>query len=126
MAGSLNSNSVLWAVDEATGKDASGATATIPTNKEVYGAAVGYKVARGEIALDGTNPTSVAHGLTTCVAFTATLKGTAAPGTSTSVLTANINGSNVDVYAWKPTSTTDTTLTASGGTETFYWTAIGT
>lgn len=65
----------------------------------VAGAASGYKIARGETALDGSNPTSVAHGLTTCVAFVAILKGTAAPGVGTSVLTANINGANVDVYA---------------------------
>lgn len=93
---------------------------------DVHGVAAGYKLARGETALDGTNPTPVAHGLTTCVAFTATLKGTAAPGVGTHVLTANINGANVDVYAWKPTSNADPTLVASTGTESFYWTAIGT
>jgi hypothetical protein len=91
----------------------------------VAGVAAGYKVARGETALDGGNPTPVAHGLTTCVAFVATLKGTAAPGVGTSILTANINGANVDVYAWKVTSNTDPTLVASTGTETFYWAAIG-
>lgn len=92
----------------------------------VAGVAAGYKVARGETALDGSNATSVAHGLTTCIAFVATLKGTAAPGLGTSVLTANINGANVDVYAWKPTGANDTTLIASTGTESFYWVAVGT
>lgn len=90
------------------------------------GAAAGYRIARGEAALDGSNPTSIAHGLTTVIAFVATLKGTAAPGLGTSVLTANINGANVDVYAWKPTGAGDTTLVASTGTESFYWVAIGT
>ncbi len=92
----------------------------------VAGVAAGYMVARGETALDGGNPTSVAHGLTTCIAFVATLKGTAAPGVGTSVLTANINGANVDVYAWKPTSNANPTLIASTGTESFYWIAVGT
>lgn len=92
----------------------------------VAGVAAGYKVARGETALDGSNPTPVAHGLTTCIAFTATIKGTAAPGVGTSILTANINGANVDVYAWKVTANNDTTLIASTGTETFYWIAVGT
>jgi hypothetical protein len=92
----------------------------------VAGVAAGYKVARGETALDGGNPTPVAHGLTTCIAFVATLKGTSAPGVGTSVLTANINGAAVDVYAWKPTSNSDPTLIASTGTESFYWVAIGT
>lgn len=94
----------------------------------VAGVADGYKIARGETALDGGNPTPVATGLTTVIAFVATLKGTAAPGVGTSVLTANIAGAagNVDVYAWKPTSNSDPTLVASTGTESFYWTAIGT
>lgn len=92
----------------------------------VAGVAAGYKVARGETALDGSNPTPVATGLTTVIAFVATLKGTAAPGLGTSVLTANISGATVNVYAWKPTGAGDTTLIASTGTESFYWVAIGT
>ena len=92
----------------------------------VIGVAAAYKVARGETALDGSNPTSVAHGLTTCISFVPTLKGTAAPGVGTSILTANINGANVDVYAWKVTSAIDSTLIASTGTESFYWVAVGT
>ena len=90
------------------------------------GAAAGYKVARGETALDASNPTPVATGLTTVVAFSATLKGTAAPGVGTSVLTAVISGTDVNVYAWKVTSSADTTLVASTGTESFYWVAVGT
>jgi hypothetical protein len=92
----------------------------------VVGAADGYKVARGETALDGSNPTPVATGLTTVVAFAAVLKGTAAPGLGTSVLTASISGATVNVYAWKPTGATDPTLIASTGTESFYWIAVGT
>lgn len=94
----------------------------------VAGVVAGYKVARSAapVALDGGNPTSVAHGLTTCVAAFVQLVGSAAPALSTSVLTAVINGANIDVYAWKPTGAGDTTLTASTGTETFNWVAIGT
>lgn len=109
------------AVLKIAGTDRTAALATAPA-----AVAAGYKIARGETALDGSNPTTVAHGLTTCVAFTATLKGTAAPGVGTSVLTANINGANVDVYAWKVTGAADTTLIASAGTESFYWVAVGT
>ncbi len=92
----------------------------------VVGVAGGYKIARGETALDGGNPTPVATGLTTVVAFVATLKGTAAPGVSTSVLTADISGAAGNVYAWKPTSSSNPTLIASTGTESFGWIAIGT
>lgn len=110
-----------WFVDiSKRGIDAGSAGAS------VEGVAAGYKVARGETALDGGNPTAVATGLATVVSFTATLKGTAAPGVGTSILTADISGATVNVYAWKVTGAGDTTLIASTGTESFYWTAVGT
>ena len=86
------------------------------------------RVASGEIALDGTNPTTVATGLSTIVAGIAVLKGTAAPGVGTSVLTVNFAGTdgNLDIYAWKPTSNANPTLIASTGTETVEWIAFGT
>lgn len=92
------------------------------------GVAGGYKIARSSapVSLDGTNPTSFAHGLTTCLAVFVQLVGSVAPGVGTSVLTAVINAANVDVYAWKVTSSADPTLIASTGTETFNWVAIGT
>lgn len=94
----------------------------------VAGVAAGYKIARSAapVALDGSNPTSVAHGLATCLAANVQLVGSAAPGLGTSVLTCVINGANIDVYAWKPTGAGDTTLVASTGVETFNWIAIGT
>jgi len=96
-------------------------------NALVGGVAGGYLIARSAapVALDGGNPTSVAHGLTTCVAAFAQLTGSVAPGASTSVLTCVINGANVDVYGWKPTAAGDTTMIASTGTESFSWFAIG-
>lgn len=97
-------------------------------NSAVAGAAAGYKIARSAapVALDGSNPTSVAHGLTTCVAAFAQLAGSSAPGDSTAVLTCVINGANIDVYAWKHQDGADPTFVASTGTETFNWFAIGT
>lgn len=97
-------------------------------NLLLAGVAGGYKIARSAapVALDGSNPTSVAHGLTTCEAVFVQLVGSSAPGDNTSVLTAVINGENIDVYAWKNTGGTDPTLVASTGTETFNWIAIGT
>jgi hypothetical protein len=94
----------------------------------VVGVAAGYKIARSAapVALDGSNPTSVAHGLTTCVAAVAQLAGSSAPGDSTAVLTCVINGAAIDVYAWKHQDGTDPTFVASTGTETFNWIAIGT
>ena len=91
----------------------------------VAGVAGGYILARGAGTLDGSNPTPVVTGLTTIVAFVAMLKGTAAPGDNTSVLTADIASGTANVYAWKNTSGTDPTLVASTGTEEFYWIAVG-
>ena len=101
---------------------------TVDKSNVVIGAASGYKIARSAspVALDGSNPTSVATGLTTVVAGFATLTGTAAPGLSTSTLAVVINGTSLDVYGWKPTGAGDTTLIASGGTESFNWFAVGT
>lgn len=97
-------------------------------NNLVQGTTSGWKVNRGTIALDGSNPTPVATGLTTVEAFSAQLTGTAAPGLNTSLLTYNttVTGGTVNVYAWKVTGAGDTTLIASTGTETFAWIAVGT
>ena len=92
----------------------------------VAGQASGYKLARGAGTLDASNPTTVATGLTTVVAAIACLKGTAAPGLSTGVLTVNISTTNIDVYAWKATGAGNPTYIASTGTEEFYWIAVGT
>lgn len=92
----------------------------------VTGVAAGYKVARVEMALDGSNPTAWATGLTTVVAACVSLAGAVAPGLGTSVLTYAISGATVNVYAWKPTGAGDTTLIASTGTETFSGIAVGT
>jgi hypothetical protein len=103
------------------GVDRTAALSTAPA-----AVAAGYKIARGEAVLDGSNPTPITTGLTTCIAAIACLKGSAAPGDNTSVLTTVIGTADFDVYAWKNTGGTDPTLVASTGTEGFYWIAIGT
>lgn len=91
----------------------------------VAGIAAGYILARGETALDGSNPTPVVTGLTTVLGFACTLKGSVAPGVGTTTLTQVISGGTVNVYGWKPTATGDCTLIASTGTESFDWVAVG-
>ena len=103
------------------GSDRTAALATAPA-----GVAAGYVVARGTIALDGSNPTAITTGLTTVTGFSATLQGSSAPGTGTSVLTHTISSGTVSVYAWKVTAAGDATLIASTGTETISWVAVGT
>lgn len=93
---------------------------------DITSALSGVKFVGGESALDGTNPTSVAHGLDNCLGAFAMLKGSVAPGVGTSVITGVVNGANIDFYGWKPTSNANPTLVASTGTEGFYWIALGT
>ena len=81
----------------------------------------GYKIARGSLALDGSNPTPFTTGLTTVVGFVATLVRNSALSSGTAFVThAAPSGGSVDVYAWLQTGA------ASTGTETFDWVAIGT
>lgn len=98
----------------------------ITTAKLPSGVAAGYVLARGTIALDGSNPTPITTGLTTVTGFAATLQGSSAPGLGTSVLTHTISSGTVSVYAWKVTGSGDCTLIASTGTETISWVAVGT
>lgn len=48
-----------------------------------------------------------------------------APGDATSVLTYDVSGGTVNVYAWRNTTGTDPTLVASTGTETFSYQVVG-
>ena len=90
------------------------------------GVAAGYMVARGETALDGSNPTPVTTGLTTITGCSLTIKATAAPGVSTSVLSYSTTSGTLNMYGWKVTSSIDDTLVASTGTDTIGWVCIGT
>lgn len=114
---------------DGTAVTASAAALNAQGTAPLAGVAAGYKLARGTAAaLDGSNPTPIATGLTTIVAAAVQLRGTAAPGDNTSVLTTDYTGADgtLNVYAWKNTGGTDPTLVASTGTETFDWIAIGT
>jgi hypothetical protein len=85
-----------------------------------------YKVARGETALDGSNPTPVTTGLTTITGCALSIKSTAAPGVSTSVITYGSSSGTMNMYGWKPTSNADPTMIASAGTDTVGWVCLGT
>ena len=97
------------------------AQATINPDKKIAGI---YTVG-GELALDGSNPTSIVTGMDTITGVSLALKGTSAPGVGTSTLTYGISGNTLSIYAWKPTSSSDPTLIASTGTETFGYTVVG-
>jgi hypothetical protein len=84
-------------------------------------AAGGLKIVGGTGTLDGGNPTTIETGLTTVIAFVATKIDTDGVGTGTAFLTHGApTAGAVPVYAWVVAGT------ASTGTETFSWIAIGT
>lgn len=96
---------------------------------QIVGTAAGKKFAAGEVTLDGSNPTTVATGLTTIAAAGVSLKSATAPGDDPSWLSANYTGSdgNLDVYAWKNTGGNDPTLVASTNSSAVVcWWAYGT
>lgn len=85
------------------------------------GVAAGYRIARGTIALDAANPTTVATGLTTVVSCTSDLVRNTALSAGTAFVTHAVAvGANVDFYAWLLTGA------ASTGTESFEWVCVGT
>ena len=88
----------------------------------VAGVAAGCKLARGVVALDGSNPTTVATGLSTIVSAQATIQRTSAVSSGTAFVTVDFTGSdgNLNLYGWVVAGT------ASPGTENINWVAIGT
>lgn len=110
-----------------------GTTAIVPTAAQInlltQGVAAGYKVARGTVTLDGTNPSSATTGLATLVSCTVQNKRSVAPGLdphSFTTITDAVAG-RLDVYAWKPTGAGDTTLIAStDADDTIDWVCVGT
>lgn len=103
------------------GTDRTGALATAPS-----AVAAGYKIARGESALGGSNPTAVTSGLSTIVACSVSLKLTTAPGVGTSLVTYGSSSGTLNLYGWKVTNSSTTTMIASTGTETVGWVCVGT
>lgn len=103
------------------GSDRTAALATAPA-----AVAAGYKLARGETALDGSNPTAATTGLATIVACAVGLKGADAPGVGTSAITYGSSSGTLNLYGWKVTAAGDATLIASTGTETVGWVCVGT
>lgn len=80
----------------------------------------------GEVALGGSNPTTVTTGFGTSISgCSLTIKESSAPGIATTTMTYTTSGGTLSVYAWKPTSSGNPTLVASTGTETFGWVCTG-
>jgi hypothetical protein len=83
------------------------------------------QMASGVVALDGSGATTVSTGLKSITAVVLTLKGSSAPGLSTSCLSWTASGGTLSIYPWEVTGAGDTTLVASNGTEDVAWIAYG-
>lgn len=94
----------------------------------VAGVAAGYKIARGTVTLDGSNPTAAATGLATIVAAVACIKSATAPGDDPVVVTVDYTGANgtLNIYAWKHDGTDPTLVASTNNTVTVDWIAVGT
>lgn len=84
------------------------------------------RIAGAEQALSGTNPTTVATGLTTITSCQFSVKESSSPGVGTSMVTYTDSGGTLSMYAWKVTSSSNPTLIASTGTDTIGWNCEGT
>lgn len=96
----------------------------------VAGVAAGYKIARGEATLDGSNPTSVATGLATVVAGGCAHKTAVAPGDDPVGFTVDYGGAvpagQLDIHAWKHNGTDPTLVASTNNSAVISWWAIGT
>lgn len=79
----------------------------------------------GVATLDGANPTPLTTPFANVDAVLLQLEGSTAPGLGASVLTYEVDGSTVNVYAWEPTASGDATLTASDSEVDFSYLIIG-
>ena len=75
----------------------------------------GLRLIVGTVTLDGGNPTPIQlSGLVRSLDMAVvSMDGTAAPAADPSAVTSVINGTAIDVYAWKITGVGDATLIAS-------------
>lgn len=97
------------------------------TSAQLSGVAAGYKVARGTITLDGTNPSSAATGLASIVSCSVDGPAAAAiPGDDPVDATPFINTTTLDIYAWKTDGTDPTPVASTNNTAVFYWVCVGT
>lgn len=96
----------------------------------VAGVAAGYKIARGEVTLDGSNPTPIVTGLATVVACTVSQKSASTPGDDPVAFTVDYAGGvtagTVNLYAWGHNGTDPTLVASTNNTAVVSWIAIGT
>jgi len=107
----------------------SGGTAAAPSwVNGALGVGTGYKIARGQVTLDGSNPTQASHGLTTVAACTLTNNRTSAmsSGEPTVLTYATAATSTLNVYAWYFGATISSVTASTDSTDVISWMCVGT
>lgn len=92
----------------------------------VYGQLTGPTTS-GVVLLDGSNPTPVVTGLNTLTSCFVMRNTATTPGVTASTFTVQFTAGAalLNIYAWKPTSSSVTTLVASTDTDIVTWFCTG-
>lgn len=107
----------------------SGGTAAAPSwVNGALGVGTGYKIARGQVVLDGSNPTQASHGLTTvdsCV-LTNNRSSAIASGEPVLLTYATAATSTINIYAWWHGATVSAVTASTDSTDLISWLCVGT
>lgn len=128
MALSANANIALRNISLQGAGHGEGDEIRAAIDRSVAGLADGYKIARGTVTLDGTNPTGVDTGLAAIVCAVVTLKADATPGDDPTSFSVNYAPGDpiLSIYAYKTNGTDPTLVDSTNNAATVNWIAIGT
>lgn len=116
------SHSITFAGTDSTTMTFPGASASIVSGVGLY------KIARGTVTLDGSNPSSATTGLAAIVSCALTDKRADTPGDDPigfTTATAAVAG-RLDVYAWKTDGSDPTWVASTDADDTIDWICVGT
>lgn len=82
-------------------------------------------VVSGEVTLDGSNPTTVATGLTTISGAVAVVKKATSPADDPVALTVDYSGGNLSIYAWKTDGADPTLIASTNNSAVISYIAVG-
>lgn len=123
-------NSVIYAEDSNYLKDLAPGTSGQCLKTNGTGSAPSWedclKVVGLSVTLDGTNPSSVAHGLTAVTACSEMNLRSTAPGDEVTAFTYVVNGANIDLYAWTTNGTDPTLIDSTDANDVVKLICVGT
>lgn len=136
--GGMTKYGVLYSSDSAHLRQATPATAgyLLSTNGSsqppswvsgALGVGTSYKIARGQVTLDGVNPTPASHGLSTVEACTLTNNRiTAMTANEPVILTYATSATGLNVFGWWHNATMAGVAPSTDSTDLISWICVGT